>query len=285
MNKHLWLRSLVVATSFLFAGLAGTAADAPKPLKLLLVTGGCCHDYAAQKDILKTGLEKRANVTVDILYSDDTSTKPPLPILGHADYASGYDLVIHDECAADVSDPKLVEAVLKPHRDGLPGVNLHCAMHSYRIGDPHDPVELGTPHGYWFEYLGIQSSQHFAQEPIAITFTDKESPIVKGMGDWTTIHEEHYNNVHVFDTAHPLAHGKQVLPQRNGASKTNDFVVVWTNEYGPNKTRVFSTTIGHNNETVSDPRYLDLVTRGVLWATGHLNDDGTPATGYGPKEQ
>jgi hypothetical protein len=30
------------------------------------------------------------------------------------------------------------------------------------------------------------------------------------------------------------------------------------------------------------PRYLDLVTRGVLWATGHLQDDGTPAPGYGP---
>ena len=277
MNKHLWFRSLVFSTALLFATFASTAADAPKPLRLLLVTGGCCHDYAVQKDILKKGLEERANVTVDIIYSDDTSTKPPLAIYGNPDYANGYDLVIHDECAADVSDPKVVEAVLKPHRDGLPGVNLHCAMHSYRIGDPHDPVTLGTPHGYWFEYLGLQSSQHDAQKPIAITFTDKANPIVKGLSDWTTIHEEHYNNVHVFDTAHPLAHGVQKL-----SNKTNDFVVVWTNEYGPNKTRVFSTTIGHNNETVIDPRYLDLVTRGVLWATGHLNDDGTPASGYGP---
>jgi len=285
MNKHLWFHVFAVATLILCASLTGRAEEAPKPLRLLLVTGGCCHDYAKQKDILKSGLEARANVLVDILYSDDTTTHPPLPILGNPDYANGYDLVIHDECAADISDPKLVEGVLKPHRDGLPGVNLHCAMHSYRIGDQHDPVTLGTPHGFWFEYLGLQSSQHFAQEPIAITFTDKESPIVKGMSDWTTIHEEHYNNVHIFDTAHPLAHGKQVLKQDNGSFKTNDFVVIWTNEYGPKKTRVFSTTIGHNNETVSDPRYLDLVTRGVLWATGHLNDDGTPATGYGPKGQ
>jgi hypothetical protein len=277
MNKHLWFRSLVFSTSFLFTTFASTAADAPKPIRALLVTGGCCHDYAVQKDILKKGLEERANITVDIIYSEDTSTKPPLPIYGNPEYANGYDLVIHDECAADISDPTVVEAVLKPHRDGLPGVNLHCAMHSYRIGDPHDPVTLGTPHGYWFEYLGLQSSQHDAQKPIAITFTDKASPIVKGLSDWTTIKEEHYNNIHVFDTAHPLAHGVQKL-----SNKTNDFVVVWTNEYGPNKTRVFSTTIGHNNETVLDPRYLDLVTRGVLWATGHLNEDGAPATGYGP---
>ena len=257
------------------------AADAPKPLRILLITGGCCHDYAAQKDILKDGLEARANVVVDSLYSPDTSTHPPLAIFGNGDYAKGYDLVIHDECAADQSNPAVVEAVLKPHRDGIPGVNLHCAMHSYRIGNPNDPVTLGTPHGYWFEYLGLQSSGHSPQKPIAIAFTDKESPIVKGMEDWTTIQEEHYNNIHIFDTAHPLAHGKQVVEKRGGGSQTNDFVVVWTNEYGSNKTRVFSTTIGHNNETVSDPRYLDLVTRGVLWATGHLNDDGTPAPGYG----
>ena len=282
MNKYLWFRGIAVAASILIASLSGRAADAPKPLRLLLVAGGCCHDYAKQKDILKAGLEARANVVVDILYSDDTSTRPPLPILGNADYANGYDLVIHDECGSDISDPKLVQAVLKPHRDGIPGVNLHCAMHCYRIGDPHDPVILGTPHGLWFEYLGLQSARHFEQKPIAITFTDKDSPIVKGMADWTTIHEEHYNNVHVFDTAHALAHGKQVVTEK-GQQVTHDFVVVWTNEYGPNKTRVFSTTIGHNNETVSDPRYLDLVTRGVLWATGHLNDDGTPADGYGPK--
>jgi hypothetical protein len=266
MNKQFWSRGLVVAAAILLTaiGCQKEKAAPPKTLRLLLVAGGCCHDYAKQKDILKTGLEARANVVVDILYSADTTTKAPLPILGNPDYANGYDLVIHDECVADISDPKVVEAVLKPHRDGLPGVNLHCAMHSYRIGNPADPVTPGTPHGYWFEYLGLQSSRHDAQKPIAITFTDKESPIVKGLSDWTTIQE---------------------LPQANGSVKTNDFVVVWTNEYGPKKTRVFSTTIGHNNETVSDPRYLDLVTRGVLWATGHLNDDGTPAAGYGPHGQ
>ncbi len=275
------------ALLFLSAALivCGCATKPPKPLRVLLVAGGCCHDYATQKGILKKGLEERANVVVDIIYSDDTSTHPPLAIYGNPDYAKGYDLVIHDECAADISDPAVVEGVLKPHRDGIPGVNLHCAMHCYRIGNPNDPVTLGTPHGYWFEYLGIQSSGHGPQEPISIAFTDKESPIVKGLSDWTTIHEEHYNNVHVFDTAHALAHGTQVIHGRDGAPKTNDFVVVWTNEYGPNKTRVFSTTIGHNNETVSDPRYLDLVTRGVLWATGHLNDDGTPVEGYGKAGQ
>ena len=31
-------------------------------------------------------------------------------------------------------------------------------------------------------------------------------------------------------------------------------------------------TIGHNTATVSDVRYLDLVTRGLLWSCDKLND-------------
>lgn len=261
------------------------AADAPKPLRLLLITGGCCHDYEHQKDVLKKGIEARANVVIDQVHTSDGSTKPPLAILGNPDYAAGYDLVIHDECAADVSDPTTVEGVLKPHRDGLPGVNLHCGVHSYRVGNPNDPVTPGTSHGLWFEYLGLQSSGHGPQLPIAISYTDKRHPTTVGLGDWTTINEELYNNIHVFATTHPLARGKQITKQKDGSSKTNDTVVVWTNEYGPKKTRVFTTTIGHNTATVGDPRYLDLVTRGVLWATGHLQPDGTPAAGYGAKGQ
>jgi type 1 glutamine amidotransferase len=268
------------------------AADAPKPpttkpLKVLLITGGCCHDYAKQKEILRAGLEERANIVVDEVYSSDKTDAPAFPMIyGNPNYAKGYDVIIHDECASRTSglttkaeNEAVVQSILKPHReDGIPGVNLHCGVHAYR-GE-------NSP---WFEYLGLESRRHDAQEPIAVTYTDKEHPITKGLADWTTVKEEHYNNVKVFDTAHPLAHGKQTVhvktKQADGsvtvADRTDDWVDVWTNLYN-GKTRVFSTTIGHNNETVADPRYLDLVTRGVLWATGHLNDDGTPAPGYGP---
>src|SRR5262245_16275662 len=109
--------ALLAAFAALFA--ATTEAADTKPLRVLLITGGCCHDYAKQKDILKAGLEARANVVVDQVHTDDKSTKPPLAILGNADYAKGYDLVIHDECAAAVSDPATIEAVLAPHRHGI----------------------------------------------------------------------------------------------------------------------------------------------------------------------
>lgn len=254
------------------------AQDKPKPLRVLLITGGCCHDYAKQKDILKQGLEQRANVVVEQVHTDDKSTKPPLAILGNPEYAKGFDVVIHDECAADIKDPATVEGVLKPHRDGIPGVNLHCAMHCYRVGNPGKPQTSGTPEAMWFDYLGLQSSGHGAQLPIEISFTDASNPITKGMSNWTTGKEELYNNISVHDSAKALARGKQGAGDKPG---TNDTVIIWTNLFGDKKTRVFSTTLAHNNDTVSDGRYLDLVTRGVLWACDKLNEDGTPKQGYG----
>lgn len=264
------------------------AADAPKPLRVLLITGGCCHDYAKQKDILKQGLEARANIVVDQSHSDDKSVKPPLAIFGNPDYAKGYDLVLHDECAADIKDPAVIEGVLAPHRKGIPGVNLHCAMHCYRFGNIGQPVKIGDANSFWFEYLGLQSTGHGPQEPIAISFVKKDHPVTKGLADWTTVKEELYNNIQILPTATPLAKGKQIVKQKSKdkegketvTEKEVETVVTWVNDY--KGTRVFSTTIGHNNATVEDARYLDLVTRGVLWACGKLDDSGKPKAGYGP---
>jgi hypothetical protein len=250
--------------------LSVSAAE-PKPLRALLITGGCCHDYAKQKDILKKGLEERAYVVVDQIHTDDKSTKPPLPLLGNADYAQGYDVVIHDECAADISTPATIAAVLAPHRKGIPGVNLHCAMHSYRVGNAATKATAGEERSAWFDYLGLQSSGHGPQEPIALTFVDKAHPITQGLADWATTREELYNNVQIFPTATPLVRGKQSVKQRDGTTKDTETVVAWVNQFG--NARVFSTTIGHNNVTVSDPRYLDFLTRGLLWACGKLEKD------------
>lgn len=261
-----------------FAASALQAQEA-KPLKVLLITGGCCHDYAKQKDILKKGIESRIHAEVTQIHTDDKSTKPQFPFFGNADYGKGYDVIIHDECAADIKDPKVVEGVLAPHKDGIPGINLHCGMHSYRVGNPGKPQTPGTPEAMWFDYLGLQSSGHGPQLPITITVEDEKNPVTASIVGWVTGREELYNNIQI-TTGKSLARGKQGDGDKKG---NNDCVVVWTNEYGPKKTRVFSTTIGHNNSTVEDPKYLDLVSNGILWATDKLGADGKPAKGYEAK--
>ncbi len=256
---------VLLGASLLFAQNEKPDAEKKKPLKVLLVAGGCCHDYAVQHKLLYEGLQARTNARVDVWWTDDKSVNPPLPLYDDPDWAKGYDLVIHDECAAGNKDLTVMKNVLDAHKT-IPAVHLHCAMHSFRNGTDQ-----------WFQHLGLQSSGHGPQQPIAIDFVDQEHPITQGLENWTTGKEELYNNVDVFN-AHPIAMGTQKFT-RNGKETTAVAIVAWTNE--KNGAPSFSTTIGHNNFTVEDDRYLNLVARGMLWAAGKLNDDylGVPYAG------
>ena len=245
-------------------------ADEPKvkPLRALLVLGGCCHDYAIQKELLSKGISARALVEITIAHDPDKSTSHLNPIYESATWATGFDVIIHDECSSDVKDLAVVDRILEPHRKGLPAVILHCGMHSYRSEGYPKAI---TP---WFEFTGLQSTGHGPQEPIAIQLLPQSSPITEGLPNWTTINEELYNNSEgkLVSTARPIAMGKQKVKNNQGVESTTECVVVWTNQYR-DATKVFATTLGHNNDTVADDRYLDLVTRGLLWSCDKLNSD------------
>jgi type 1 glutamine amidotransferase len=273
-----------IASTSIFA-----QSTSPKPIRVLLVAGGCCHDYATQTQLLKSGIESRLNAVVDIAFNADKTTKATFPVYESDDWANHYDVIVHDECSAEVTDRPYVGRILKAHRDGKPAVNLHCAMHSYRWDNFREPVALGADNAGWYEMLGLQSTGHGPQSPIEVSIVEPEHPITRGLQPWTTIQEELYNNIQVYPSATGLIAGRQWQKPRakkgekadaNAPATEAQAVVAWTNAYGPNKTRIFSTTLGHNNETVADPRYLELITRGLLWSIGKLNDDGTAFVGY-----
>jgi type 1 glutamine amidotransferase len=256
-----------IVSMALVVPFAGSArADDAKPIRALLVIGGCCHDYAKQKDILTQGISARANVVWTVAYDPDKTTSHKNPVYDNPSWAQSFDVVVHDECSSDVKDLDVIGGILKPHREGLPAVVLHCGMHCYR-SEGYPGV---TP---WFEFTGLQSTAHGPQLPIEVTFVDRGSPITKGLENWTTINEELYNNItgQLLDTGRVLARGQQTVKNREGKTSVSDFVVAWTNTYNGN-TKVFATTLGHNNETVADARYLDLVTRGLLWSVDKLDD-------------
>lgn len=287
-------RPLAVLVLFVFSMLGLShqlvvAAEkaSPQPLKVLIVAGGCCHDYDTQTKLLKKGIEARVHAAVEVIYNPDTTVKARFPIYESDGWARDFDVIIHDECSAGVTERPYVDRILKAHRDGVPAVNLHCAMHSYRWGDFQKPVDAGAENAGWYEMIGLQSTGHGPQSPIDVVY--EQHPITAGLAGWRTINEELYNNIQVYPSATVLAAGKQMQKPRRKKGQSADeaveptevtAVVAWVNEYGPKKTRIFSTSLGHNNETVGDDRYLDLVSNGLLWVTGKLSDKGEPAAGY-----
>lgn len=198
--KSLAAIAMLTAVLCLILGKAASADDDAKPIRALLVIGGCCHDYAKQKEILTKGISARANVQWAIAYDPDTGTKHLNPVYEKEDWAKDFDVIVHDECCSDVKDLKLIDRILKPHRNGLPAVLLHCGMHCYRS----EGFPKTTP---WFEFTGLITTTHGPQAPIDITFTDKESPITTGLANWKTVNEELYNNFigKLQETAQPLA--------------------------------------------------------------------------------
>jgi type 1 glutamine amidotransferase len=242
------------------------AGDDEAPIRALLVLGGCCHDYNEQQRLLTEGISARANVQWEVSYDPDTGTRHLNPRYENEDWAKGFDVVVHDECTSNVTDIEVVQRILQPHRDGLPAVVLHCGIHSYRT----EGYPQSTP---WFEFTGLASTGHGPQAPIEIAFVEDEHPITKPLTNWKTENEELYNNFagKLHETAMPLARGKQMWTNKDGSQGRAEGVCVWTNRY-QGKSRVFATTLGHNNFTVGDPRYLDLVTRGLLWSVDKLDD-------------
>ena len=264
--KPLRVLSAAIAAALL-ASPAALSGEAPaaKPLKALLVTGGGYHDYVHQKQILPEGVSARANVEWTIVHDESKANDRKIPLYENPNWADGYDVVVHNECFADVTDLDYIGKVLAPHKNGTPGIVIHCSMHTFRA--------LKTDE--WREFLGVTTVRHGRQHPLDVKNLQPDHPIMKGFpSSWTTGNEELYQIDKVWPGTTVLAEAKAL----DGNQKEN--AVVWAHTYG--KGKVFGTTIAHNNKTMSDAVYLDMFTRGLLWATDKLEDDGKPKAGYGP---
>ncbi len=245
--------------------LAGTQSpvQSAAPIRALLVAGGCCHDYEAQKKILTAGVSTRANVTWTIVHEGDDRLHE-VGIYSKPDWIKGYDVVVHDECFGMVTNVAFVERIAKAHLNGVPAVMLHCSTHSYRNSSSDE----------WRKLLGVSSYRHQTQRAFAVLNLKPGHPIMKAFpAAWNDFPDELYEIVKFWPDCVPLAKGL--------GEKNSEHVVIWTNTYG--RARVFGTTLGHANETVRDPVYLGLVSRGLLWACDQLDDEGKPKPGYGPK--
>src|SRR5262245_50408107 len=107
-----------ILAAILAASLAPTTpmqADEPasKPIKALLVLGGCCHDYKTQQELLSKGIAERARVEVAIAYDPDTTNGHLNPVYERSDWAAAYDVIIHDECSSQVKDLAVIDRILE----------------------------------------------------------------------------------------------------------------------------------------------------------------------------
>jgi type 1 glutamine amidotransferase len=229
------------------------AADSTKPMRALLITGGCCHNYPFQAQQLTNAVARLAKVEWTIVNEGGDGTKAQISLYDNPDWAKGFDVVVHNECFADTTDHDYIRKITAAHKAGVPAVVIHCAMHTYRATDIDD----------WREFLGVTSRRHDHQSKYPVKPVALEHPILKGFPDrWITPMDELYVIEKLWPNGKTLATS---VSEQDGKT----YPVIWVNEFG-GKTRVFGTTYGHSDETWRDPVFLTYVSRGVVWAAGRL---------------
>jgi uncharacterized protein len=242
-----------------FAAFAGIGSAVPEetkqeeqPLKVLIVTGGCCHDYEFQSAAMIEGIPKHAKAEFTLV-NEGKGTQAQIPLYDNPDWAKPYDVVIHNECFAGTKDTEYIRKITDAHKAGTPAVVVHCAMHTYRAAEIDD----------WREFLGVTSTSHEHQSNYPVKVVDAGHPVMKEFpADWTTPMDELY----VITKLWPKT---TVLATSRSEKNNEEHAVIWANDF--HGTRVFGTTYGHTNDTFSDPVFIKLLADGMSWAAGRTN--------------
>jgi type 1 glutamine amidotransferase len=242
----------VIATAQGSAPQASQQSTAPQGagprINALIISGGCCHDYSLQAKVLMDAVSRTLPVEWTAVVQGGRGTRGSMPVYANAAWSKPFDIVVHNECLADVDDPTYIRRITTAHRGGPPAVVIHCAMHSYRAATFDD----------WREFLGVTTRRHTSPFAIPVKIAAKDHAAMKGFKEnWVTPVDELYVIEKLWPNATALA--TAVSPEDK-----KEYALVWVNEY--QGTRVFGTTLGHGNDTWNDPVFQDLLTRGFKWA-------------------
>ena len=229
-------------------GMGDRFAGQPR-INALIISGGCCHDYPGEAKTLMDAVNRVLPVDWTAVVQGGSGTRGNMPVYAEADWDKRFDIVIHNECLANVDDPAYIRRITEAHRDGPPAIVIHCAMHSYRSATIDD----------WREFLGVTSRTHTESFNIPVKIAAADHPSMAGFKpDWVTPVDELYVIEKIWPNTIPLA--TAVSPEDK-----KEYPLIWASEYG-GKTRVFGTTLGHGAATWDDPVFQDLLVRGFKWA-------------------
>ena len=248
------------------------AEETPVPIKALLVTGGCSHDYTTRKGIIVQGIRERIKRPIEwmVKHQGDGESDVRISLFEESGWATGYDIVVHDYCFPRVREGEYIERILAPHRAGLPAVLIHGTMMSFQ-----------TPDDRWSSFTGATIRGHDRQGPVGVEPLALSDPILKGFQPWNIPLEELYRVDRLAPAASALIGALPLQPTAHRQPPTGlrppptETPVAWTHRYGPSNTRVFATTLGNDLSTLITPEYLDLLARGFLWALNDLSDSNT----------
>ncbi|MEX1029824.1 MAG: ThuA domain-containing protein [Paenibacillaceae bacterium] len=183
------------------------------------------------------GLLREENYTVQI---SDT-----LDSFRDAEKLASVDLVVPIWTMGTIAKEQL-EPLLKAVQEGGTGVaGCHGGMGDSFRNEVEYQYMVG---GQWVAHPGNDGITY------QVDITDEDHPLTQGIKDFIVVSEKYY--MHVDPAIHVLA------------TTTFDEVkmpIAWTKSYGAGK--VYYNSLGHQANIVSMPQVLEMMKRGMVWAT------------------
>lgn len=220
-------------------------AEEPKPLRILLLTGG--HDFD-EANFYKM-FDEMPNLTYEkaTLPKDMDKLKPGLE--------KQYDvLVTYDMNQFPISDAQR-ENFAKLIASGMPLFVFHHSLGGYQNWD-HYAKMIG---GQYLERaknidgVDYPASRYKHDETVRVFVADSKHPITKDVKDFTVV-DETYKDMYIHKDVH-------VLLTTDNPTATKQ--LAWTYQY--EKTPIFVLALGHDNQAYKNVNFRKIVLQGIRW--------------------
>lgn len=247
MNKMFFIIATVALTTLM--SFNAVASD----ISVLVYshTAGFRHGHAidAAKDVLRSMAEEES---WNISFSEDPGsfTKENL---------GNYDVVLFNNTTQNVLPEESQRQALKSHIRGGGGfVGIHAASDTL----------------YEWEWYGKLIGAYFRGHPrgmqlATVKVEDPDHPTMKDLGESFEIRDEWYwfrsnprEHVHVLATLDRTSHQDLIDYDPDYEA---DHPIIWCNEFDGG--RVWYTALGHNADPVRDERFIEMLRRGIVWAS------------------
>jgi len=233
-----------VAVFLFVATVTLPAFGAEGPGRVLFTHGGWeGHEPEAYRDLLVPWLRDQG---FEVIVSD--SLEP----YADAEFMNGIDLVVQIWTMGAITGEQL-NGLLAAVENGMGIAGWHGGLgDSFRLAQRYEYM-IG---GQWVEHPGNDGVSY------RVNITDQEDPVTQGLADFDVVSEQYYMHVDpnnkvlattTFNGDHDYWIKDAVIP------------VAWKRKYGEG--RVFYTSLGHKPDVYEIPEALQLLRRGILWAS------------------
>jgi hypothetical protein len=254
MRRHTslpWILVVALAVTFL-GGTSPARAATTKKGKLLYMTltKGWHHDsIELSKQILKEIGEK--NGAFDVTVTEDVAAFT-------AENLKNYDAVVFNTTGELPMDDAEKKAFMDFVRSGHGFIAVHSATDTFYMW------------GEFGELIGGYFNGHPWHQMVTIEVTDPASPLVNFLGKSFQINDEIYQisdfqakDCHVLLRLAPTADD---LKKPGVLHRYYGWPVAWTRTFG--KGRVYYNGLGHDDWVWKDPRFQEMLAKGIDWAMG-----------------